>query len=158
MNIDWCSAHQLGVLYLDWLLYQSGDDDNGDYDALVDGLLTNFSKTSKNFFLPQQTQSPGLASRLICYRRARTDDEKLKKTLKDQMQRLLLSQGIEHNDHDFPTVQSELVPKPALVELIAAGPSDYDEVMFNRQALKIIQILYKSSANRHLGKCEVLYI
>ena len=62
-------------------------------------------------------------------------------------------------DHDIDDkfqisaeIQSELVPKPALVEIVSAGPSDYDEVMFNRQSLKVIQCLYKSSANAHLGK------
>ena len=36
-------------------------------------------------------------------------------------------------------------------EIIAAGPSTFDDVLFNRQSLKIIQCLYKASANQQLG-------
>ena len=74
------------------------------------------------------------------------------------MKKLLLK--VNHDiDDQFQIsaeIQSELVPKPALVEIVSAGPSDYDEVMFNRQSLKVIQCLYKSSANAHLGKNNII--
>ena len=81
-------------------------------------------------------------------------DSEVKKKLVDQMKKLLVK--VDHDIDDkfqiSAEIQSELVPKPALVEIVSAGPSDYDEVMFNRQSLKVIQCLYKSSANAHLGK------
>ena len=84
----------------------------------------------KNYEKPVKVpkQNLGLALRLICYRKSRTDDLLLKKKLADQMSDITMRLDTESDN--FPTVQSEIVPKPALVELISAGPRKEVPIFF----------------------------
>ena len=50
--------------------------------------------------------------------------------------------------------QNDHFSRPLLAELVSVGPSDFDSVLFNRQALKVIQCLFKSTANDHLQQTK----
>lgn len=151
-DFDWSATHSLGILFLDWLLYHNNEELAECYDQMINGLLGHFDHTAKQF-VPQSNTS--LSYRLLCHRHKSTSDIEEKNKIEKKIKKII-SDVSQDGDIDRMNIfsQNDQFSRPLLAELVSVGPSDFDSVLFNRQALKVIQCLFKSSANDHLQQTK----